>query len=392
MRIFTDIAETENRPSHKIHLLKQVIHAFLQEKELSIPEVCHQYGWSVPTGTKLVQELVRKKILVKKGKRDSNGGRRPDIFSLNGSMGYVIGIEMLLQSFKLSIVNFNHEIVYEYSSDTFDITDTPAAMAFLLDIVPETIRTQKISKDKILGVGIGITGRINKKAGVSHTYLNLEEPIQQILSEKWHLPVYIDNDTHLMALGEMNFGYARDKSDVIIVNLSQGIGTSIISNGRIHDGKSGFAGEFGHIHIANNNRLCVCGKKGCLETVVSGLALENNYSLLGPVKPRAKRLPYKQILQLAKKNDEKAAPLINEMGEQLGQALSIPIHLLNPELIIIGGSFTVVGEKMIYPIARGMNLYGLPQLVAECDLKISSLGENAAMLGAFSMVFNQEFK
>jgi predicted NBD/HSP70 family sugar kinase len=307
-------------------------------------------------------------------------------------MGYVIGIEMLLQSFKLSIVNFNHEIIYEYSSDTFDITDTETALAFLLDVVPETIRTQKISKEKVLGVGIGITGRINKKSGVSYTYLNLDEPLQQMLSEKWHLPVYIDNDTHLMALGEMNFGYARDKSDAIIVNLSQGIGVTIISNGAIHDGKSGFAGEFGHIHIANNNRLCVCGKKGCLETVVSGLALENNYSLLAPAKPKAKSLSYKQILQLAKKNDEKAATLINEMGEQLGQALSIPIHLLNPELIIVGGSFTVVGEKMIYPIARGMNLYGLPQLVAECDLKISSLGENATMLGAFSMVFNQEFK
>ncbi|MFL9483604.1 ROK family protein [Chitinophagaceae bacterium LWZ2-11] len=394
MRNFLDASEINNRDAKKQLFLKQIINSLLQEHEQTIPDICHQFKWSIPTGTKLVQELVKKKILVKKGKRDSGGGRRPDVFSLNASMGYVIGIELLVQSFKLTIVNLHHEIVYEYEDTSFDIRQDDEALEFLKGIVPSVIRKQKINKEKILGVGIGITGRVNKLNGASYTYLNFDKPLPDILKEEWQLPVYTANDTQLMALGEKNFGHAKGKHNVVIVNVSRGIAVGIITDDNIHYGRSGFAGEFGHIHVSNNNRLCICGKKGCLETVVSGIALENDYNTEDAIagKLKTKKYLYKEILQLAKKGDSKAELIISKMGEDLGQAVSILIHLLNPELVIIGGSFTTIGEKMIYPIARGMNLYGLPQLVADCDLKISSLGERATMLGAFSLVFEKEFQ
>jgi len=391
MRHFLDIAETGSRYTKKHYLLKQIIKCFLQQSEQTIPEICDQFKWSIPTGTKLVQELIKKKLLVKKGKRDSSGGRRPDVFTLNANMGYIIGIELLIGSYKLTIVNLDHEIVYEFEDDKFDITQEEKSLQYLLRVVPDIIKKLKISKEKILGAGIGITGRVHKTSGISYTYLNFSTPLSVILSNAWGIPVYIDNDTHLMALGEMNFGHARNKANTIIINISRGIGAGFISNGYIHTGKSGFAGEFGHIHVANNNRQCICGKKGCLETIVSGIALENNYNNKNnSVRKNNKWLSYKEILQLSKKNDPKADAIISQMGEELGQAISILLHLFNPELIILGGSFTVIGEKLIYPIAKSMNMYGLPQLVADCDLKISSLGEGATMLGAFSSVFEKE--
>jgi predicted NBD/HSP70 family sugar kinase len=391
MRNFLDISEASHRDAKKQQFLKQIIKSLLQEQEQTIPELCTQFKWSIPTGTKLVQELVKKKILLAKGKRDSSGGRRPDVYTLNGNMGYVIGIELLAQSFKLTIVNLNHDIVYEYEEHKFDITKEEEALQFLKTVVPATIKQQKIAKEKIIGVGIGITGRVNKVNGASYTYLNFETPLPELLSKEWQLPAYVDNDTHLMALGEMNYGHAKGKSDVVIVNLSRGVGTGIVASGVIQTGRSGFAGEFGHIHVSDNNRLCICGKKGCLETIVSGRALEAAYND-EETKSKGKKIYYKEILQRAKKNDTKIDAILSKMGEDLGQALSSLIHLLNPELIIISGGFTSVGEKLIYPIARGMNLYGLPQLVADCDLKISSLGERATIMGAFSLVFDREFQ
>jgi predicted NBD/HSP70 family sugar kinase len=92
-------------------------------------------------------------------------------------------------------------------------------------------------------------------------FLNFETPLAKLLSERWSCPVFIDNDTRLMSLGEQNFGFAREKSNIIYVNLSRGLGIGFISNGHLHSGESGFAGEFGHIHFEENDKLCVCGKK-----------------------------------------------------------------------------------------------------------------------------------
>ncbi len=385
MRKFLDIEKVGSRHIKKQHLLKLVIKCLLHDQEKTIPEICQLFNWSIPTGTKLVLELVKDKILIRGGKKLSGGGRRPDVFSLNPDMGYIIGIEILIQSLKLTIVNLQHETVYEFENIKFDIAQEDKALAYLKELIPSIIKQQKIPIEKIIGVGIGITGRVNTKEGISYTFLNFEKPLTTILQEAWDMPVYIDNDTHLMALGEKNFGHAKGKKDVVIVNVSRGIGASIIANDSILSGYSGFAGEFGHIHFTTNNKQCVCGKKGCLETIVSGKALEQEYNA-DTSTVRKQPFSYKEILQLSKKNDEKADILVRKMGEDLGQALSIFVQLLNPELIIIGGSFNVIGDKLIYPIAKGMNLYGLPQLVNDCDLKISILGERATILGAFSLV------
>ena len=157
-------------------------------------------------------------------------------------------------------------------------------------------------------------------------------------------------------------------------------------------GKSGFAGEFGHIHLSDNNKQCICGKKGCLGTIVGGTALEEIYNSEGSLKGKSiKQLNYKEIIKLSKGNDKKSDLLINDMGIELGKAFSILLQIFNPELIIISGSFTQIGDKLIYPIAKGINLYGLPGIVNDCDVRISNLGESAIMLGAFSLVFEKIF-
>ncbi|HPH22093.1 MAG TPA: ROK family protein [Haliscomenobacter sp.] len=363
---------------------RKIIRLLFHHEELSIPELCQFLELSVPTGTKLVEDFEQQSMLVKSGKRESSGGRRPVTYTLNPNMGYVIGIELLLRSFKLNIVNLQREVVYEYESDAFDIADKDAAFRFLLNIVPEIVESRNIPQEKILGVGIGITGRVNHKKGISHSYLHFEHPLTEYLQAEWGVPVFIDNDTHLLAWGENSFGAAQNKENVICVNLNRGLAVSLISNGKLHSGHSGFAGEFGHIFAADNNRLCVCGIKGCLETIVSGLALEMAYTAqTGQV------LPYKKILTLAGKGQFNSAEILSTMGEQLGRSLAVLIDLLNPELVVLGGGFIPVMESMRYAIIRGISMHSLPQLASDCEIKVSTLGDNAGMLGAFAMVFEQ---
>ncbi|WP_421799930.1 ROK family transcriptional regulator [Haliscomenobacter sp.] len=363
---------------------RKIVHLLFHHQELSIPALCQFLKLSVPTGTKLVKEFENQGILVEAGKRESSGGRRPVAYRLAPNMGYVVCIELVSHAFKLGIINLQRELVYEYESETFDLNDKNAALDFLKTIVPQIINSQNIPAEKILGVGIGIAGRVNHKKGISYSYLNLDQPLANYLQMEWGFPVFIDNDTRLLAWGENTFGLAQDKKNAICVNLSRGLAVSLISNGQLHNGHSGFAGEFGHIFAADNKRLCICGKKGCLETLVSGLALESAYAA-----QTGEQLPYKKILNQVERGQPQVIENLHQMGEQLGRALAGLIDLLNPELIVLSGGFVPVFETMRYSIIKGISLYSLPQLASDCEIKVSTLGDNAGIMGAYAMVFEQ---
>lgn len=388
MRAFLQALSSENNRTNQTIQTKRIIQFLLQEGAKTIPEIKDFSGLSLPTTTKLINELIELNILVESGKKESSGGRPPSCYKLNSQLGYIVGVELLINSFRLSIVNLNHELIYEYETDNFDLNKREEALGFIIRTVPEMIYKKGITNNQILGVGIGITGRVDSKNGISYSYLNFEIPLVQKLQENWGYPVFVDNDTRLMTLGEQNFGLARDCRNVIYVNLSRGIAIGLISNGNLHSGESGFAGEFGHIYFEDNNKQCVCGKKGCLETEVSGYALERKYHELYP---ETSQMRYREILQLKYSHHSELNRILIEMGEKLGKALSILVQSFNPGLIVVGGRFSSAVEFMKYPIMKGLSLNGLPQLVADVELKSSILNDNATMLGAYALVMKSVF-
>jgi predicted NBD/HSP70 family sugar kinase len=134
----------------------------------------------------------------------------------------------------------------------------------------EVIRKSGVDKKKIIGAGIGMPGFIDSKKGINYTFLEAgEQTISQYLSRQLELPVYIDNDSSLIALAEFRFGLARRQKNAMVLNIGWGIGLGMILNGELFRGQNGFAGEFSHMPLFNNNKLCSCGKTGCLETEAS---------------------------------------------------------------------------------------------------------------------------
>jgi len=369
----------------KVEMFSQTIQYALREGEKSITEFCTHMKLSIPTGTKLVQELMELGILLDVGKRESKSGRRPSLFSLNPSVGYVVGVEVLLSSLRICLMDLNHQVIHEYKCE-YDISDQDAAYKTLVKQVVQLLKNQKIPTSKVVGACVAVTGRVSRKAGTSYTYLYFDKPLAELLKNEWKFPVFVENDSRLMALGERRFGKAIGKQDVIFVNLSRGLGIGIISNGNIHNGHSGFAGEFGHIHVAQSDKVCVCGKLGCLETIVSGLALEDFHETA-----YGEPLTYEQILPKLLTGDKAIKNFLAGMGEQLGKSLAILVDVFNPELIVIGGGFMSVAEYMKFAIIKGITLEGLPRLTSDCTLEVSALGQKAVMLGAFSVVTETAF-
>ena len=390
-----DIEDVNNE--NRQYAQKRKIVALLNrsEKPLTIPGICKKVKLSIPTGTKLINELIDNKIIIETGKKETDNGRRPSLYKVDPDYAYCIGIVVLLKGLSFSVYNLEMDEVFTFEDENFVLENTRECLDSVVEFIRGSISKSGINRSRVLGMGVGITGRVNSRTGHSYNYFNfLKESLTDFFSEKFLFPVYIDNDTHVLGLAEQFFGKAKNIKNAFVVNLSRGLGLAVIANGEIVVGEQGFAGEFGHIQFAESDKLCLCGKRGCLGTEVSGYALEQNFqqqteagetSLLLTNK-ESREIKYEDILQAASEGDALSISLIHNIGFKIGKALGNMINLLNPGVIIVGGEFVSAKEILIDSIKSGMTHTGLLLPLRSCELIFSSIGADAASKGAAAIV------
>jgi predicted NBD/HSP70 family sugar kinase len=265
----------------------------------------------------------------------------------------------------------------------------------VVEFVENAITDSGINRSKIIGVGVGITGRVNSKTGESFSYFNfMGIPLKQYLSDALKLDVLVGNDTRTAGIAEQVQDEGKDKRNSLFVNVSQGLGLSMMFNGKVISGESGFAGEFGHMQFGRKNRLCVCGKRGCLGTEVSGYGLHqdlmeainsNEESLFFEIANKEK-YHYKDVFKAANQGDGLSIKLLQDIGVLLGEALGNIINLLNPGVVIVGGEFVSVKEIFIDAINVGLKKTALVHPLKQCAIVFSELGKDAFAKGAAAMV------
>ena len=261
-----------------------------------------------------------------------------------------------------------------------------------IEIIEEFIANTVVPKEKILSIGINISGRVNTQIG--HSYTNFyfdEQPLTEAFEQRLGINVSIDNDSRAMAYGELIKGCVKSEKDVLYVNLSWGLGLGIIIDGNLYYGKSGFSGEFGHITSFNNEILCHCGKKGCLETEVSGLALHRKIlenlrnghsSLLQKKNGVDGNFTLNDIINAALQEDMLAIELIEETGNTLGKHIAGLINLFNPELVVLGGTLANAGDYLMLPLRSAIKKHSLNLVNKDSSIKLSKLGDKAGLWGA----------
>ncbi|MBL4561325.1 MAG: ROK family protein [Labilibaculum sp.] len=393
-----DIRNVNNENRHYAQKRKIITLLNKAESPLTIPGICKKVKLSVPTGTKLINELIESRIIVEVGKKETDTGRRPLVYKVDPNYAYCIGVVILLKGLSFSVFNLEMEEVHKCENNDFVLENTTECLVNVVAFIQNAIGKSEIDPNKILGLGIGITGRINSQTGNSYNYFNfLESSLTNYFSGQLSVPVYIDNDTHVLGLAEQVFGEAKNIKNAFVVNLSRGLGLAIIANGEIVSGEQGFAGEFGHIQFAESDKLCLCGKRGCLGTEVSGYALEQNFkeqiqlgetSLLLSSKDISK-IQYGDILKAAWEGDALSISLIHNIGFKIGKALGNMINLLNPGVIIIGGKFASATEVLTDSIKSGMTHTALSLPLRSCELIFSSIGANADIKGAGAIVLRK---
>ena len=373
-------------------LKKDIICYYINNGDDTLADLGKELNFSVPTVTKMVGELIEDGIVMDFGKMETPGGRRPNIYGLNQSSGYFIGVDISQKRVHIGLINFKGDLIDEQMDISFEEAHPHERFERLCEIIEDFMSHTVVPKDKILSIGINISGRVNPQTGHSYSFFYFDErPLTEMFEEKLGIDVSIDNDSRAMAYGEYIKGRVQAEKNIIYVNVGWGLGLGVIVNGQLYYGKSGFSGEFGHITAFENEILCHCGKKGCLETEASGSALYRKFleklhngqsSLLTQQKENEDEITLNDIIDVALQEDILAIELIEEVGNTLGKHVAGLINLFNPELVIIGGTLANAGDYLILPLRSAIKKYSLNLVNKDSSIKVSKLGEKEGLLVA----------
>ena len=255
-------------------LKKRIITHYIYNGSSTITDLARELDLSVPTITKFINEMCVDNYINDYGKLETSSGRHPSLYGLNPESGYFIGVDIKKFAINIGLINFKGDMVEIRMNIPYKFENTQEALDELCALIRSFIKGTEINDKKIMNICINISGRVNPESGYSFSMFNFSEcPLADILTERIGYPVCIDNDTRAMTYGEHMQGCVKGEKDIIFVNISWGLGIGIIIDGKVYTGKSGFSGEFGHVNVFDNEILCHCGKKGCLETEASGSAL-----------------------------------------------------------------------------------------------------------------------
>ena len=392
-----DNSKDRTLSGQKWHILRQSItKRLLSNGNSTIAELGTELQSSVPTVTKAVNELLIEGYVVDMGKISNSGGRRPSLYSINPTCAYFLGIEVGRNSMSIGLQNIKNEFVSLELGISFILQNTQESLLELCSLINSFIEDSLVDKKMIVGTCINLSGRINTMEGFSYNFFFSENrPLNEIISEQLDLPVRLENDTRAMAFGEYHEGVVDKEQNVIYVNYGWGVAIGIITDGNIYYGKSGYAGEFGHSNIFDNGIICQCGKMGCLETEISGWALVNQFKeAISAGKQskvvldeNSKSLQHHAIIMGAlQQEDALCVELVSKQSEKMGRYLSMILNIFNPELLVVGGDFSQLGDYVLLPIQSALKKYSLGLVNRDVKLKKSSLGGRAGVIGACCVV------
>lgn len=371
---------------------QQIINQYIVGGDSSITELSKALMLSVPTVTKFLGELIEEGFVYDYGKQGNVGGRQPNIYGLNPDAGYFIGVELRKDTVQLAATNFKAQVVATREERYVMAGDPLEAADQLCTVIRSFIVRQNLPHEKIRAVGVSISGRVNPDTGYSYNYFFVEEqPLVMLLEERLGYTVYIENDTRAATYGEYISGVGNNEKTMLYINAGWGLGLGMILDGKLFYGKSGFSGEYGHFPLLDNEVICRCGKRGCLETGASGSAVhrifleklgEGRISMLSDKYKEGTEITLEDILAAVFKEDVLAIEIMESVGHTLGKALAGLINMFNPELIVLGGTLATTRDYLMLPVKSAINKYSLRMVSKDTEIKFSKLGESAGVVGA----------
>lgn len=384
----------------------EIMRALRMQGRISRSEISNITGWSKAKASQEIRSLVDKGYLVEVGEGASQGGRKPRLLRINNQLGYIVGIDIGATSLEVALADVTGSILQRHL-EAADVHLRPeSVLGRCREVLLNLIKLQGGAPDQILGIGVGVPGPVDFARGVlvapplmpEWENFSIRDFFKKTFSSAF---VAVDNDVNIMALGEQRAGDGTHIDHFIFVKIGTGIGAGIISNGKIHRGSDGSAGDIGHICVDKNGPLCACGNIGCLEAMTAGPAIAakaleaarngNSPTLNQMRESNGGFIRPEDVNTACREGDQAALDIIRESGQTIGDVMATLVNFFNPSHIFIGGGIANFGNHLLVAIRKAVLHRSLPLATTHLSIKFSRMGSNAGIIGATSLALDYLF-
>jgi len=363
-------------------------------------------GMRLASVTDVTKELLKEDFIKEIGFECSKRGRRKVLLDINRDAGRVVTLDFnsnriigLGADLKLGISYRSRRIIPSNS-------DKDKIIQIMKEILYEIIESPPVKIAPVLGIGVADPGIVDENTGISILATQMKGwenvPIKDVMESEFGCPTFLESDTRCRLIAEKHLGAGKMKNDILMVELSSGIGAGIMSEGRLFRGSRGSAGELGHMMILENGPYCNCGSRGCLEAIASSKAIIRKLqeaiksgttsSLSKVCRGDISKIDINMISQVTEDGDKLSLQIIEEAGRFIGEAIANSINLLNPEIVILTGDLLAFGDYILNPVRGMVRRQALSYNTKDvCIVVIAEVGEEAAAIGMAAVVLDKVF-
>jgi len=392
-------------PEEALDALVTVLDEIRLGRSRSRSELVSRTGLSRAIVAQRVGELIDRGLVAEGEPGPSTGGRPPRQLTFMAEAGHVLVADLGATSIDVAVTSLDGRILGHHDEPA-DIAAGPDQCLQRVDeLFAQLLSSTRTLPGRLWGVGIGLPGPVEFRTGrpISPPIMPGWDgyPVRERFADRYDAPVWVDNDVNVLALGEWRSGIAVGHDNVVVVKIGTGIGAGIISDGRLHRGAQGSAGDVGHIQVVDDESVvCRCGNVGCLEALAGGASLarageaaarDGRSSRLMAALDRHGEVTAEDIARAASFGDPVAVGLLGSAGRRVGLMLASVVNFFNPSLIVIGGGVAQSGDQLLAAIRETVYRRSLPLATRELLIQRSSLGALAGVIGGSSMVVDQLF-
>lgn len=364
---------------------RKILNMIRQNDAISRAELARRLKLTLPTVSRIVDDLLERDWLVSVGMGDSSGGRPPSLVKINPEGIGVIGVDLGRESIRLVYTDLFAQILFSDEKLIHDVNGPEG----LIEYLKAFIRLNEISKDRIIGIGIGAPGPLDPLSGKLLSPEDvftkwIDSPICNIIHSELGLNSWLANDAEAAALAENWFGHGKNINSTVFVLQDVGIGSGIVLDGSIWSGVQNSAGEISHMVVNMNGEKCFCGKTGCVDTYASIYEIRRKVGLQRKLDPNE---PFSVIIERAKAGKEPDHSIIRTASEYVAAGILNLVQAVDVETIILGGQTLLADETYLATLVRSK----LHELLGDLDreVAVTGFGVDAVSIGAATLVLQQ---
>jgi predicted NBD/HSP70 family sugar kinase len=356
----------------------KIVEAVKQYGGLTQVELTGTTGLSPATVSTIVKELVAAGLVEVRGTVRS--GRRAQLVTIAHRLGLVAGVVVGHRHLRVAIADASHEVVAEQALPLPAEHKVDTSLDRVALLVVDLLERIGANLDELLGIGVGVPAPVDVDTGLISVRGIMrgwdDVHVAQVLEKRLSRPVFVDNDANLGAMAESALGASRHVQDSVYVGVSHGTGAGVVIGGRVHRGFAGLAGEIGHVQVDPAGRVCGCGNRGCLDTVVGGSAF------LAPLRDSHGNLTLRDVVRYANEGDLGCRQVVADAGRVVGQVVAGLTTVLNPQCVVVGGELAETGDVLLGPLREAVLRRALVNRVAPVEVVPTELGGRAELTGA----------